>query len=169
VANGPLRGAAVAVSLAALVVLLDQWTKALVQGELGPGGDRSVVPIVGDWLLLEYAQNRGVAFGAFGRWPTIAPVLAPLILFGVVVYALRRGLRGGWLTVGAGLVVGGAVGNLLDRVRLGYVIDFVAVGPWPNFNAADAAISVGVACLVVDALLRPDSPARVPTGGVADG
>ncbi len=163
--NDSPRGAGIAVALAALVLALDQATKAIVQRGLGPGSDRSVVPIVGDWILLEYAQNRGVAFGVLGAWPNIAPVLAPLILLGVVVYALRRGLRGSWLVTGAGLVVGGAVGNLLDRARFGYVIDFIAVGPWPNFNVADSAISVGVACLVIDALLRPESQERIPTGG----
>lgn len=163
------RSAAVAGAVAILVLALDQVTKALVQRDLGPGSDRSVVPIVGDWFLLEYARNRGVAFGVLARWPEIAPLLATLILLGVVAYALRLGLRGSWLMVGAGLVVGGAVGNLLDRVRFGYVIDFIAVGPWPNFNVADSAISVGVACLVIDALLRPDSQERRPTGGVVDG
>lgn len=159
----------VAVALAALVLALDQWTKAQVQRGLGPGGDRAVVSLVGDWFLLEYSQNRGMAFGALGAWPSAATVLPALILIGVVVYVLRLGLHGWWLAIGAGLVVGGAVGNLLDRIRLGYVVDFISVGPWPNFNMADSAITVGVACLVLDALLRPEARERVPTEGVADG
>ncbi len=163
------RGAAVAIALATVVLVLDQWTKAVIQRGLGPGSGRAAAPLVGDWFLLEYAQNRGVAFGALGAWPGLAAFLPLLILFGVVVYALRLGMRGGWLAVGVGLVVGGAVGNLLDRLRFGYVIDFVSIGPWPNFNVADSAISVGVACLVADVLLRPESPDRAPTGGVADG
>lgn len=168
-ADGSLRGASVAVALAAFVLVLDRWTKALIQRDLGPGSDHAVVPLAGDWFLLEYAQNRGVAFGALGAWPGVAAALPAIILLGVVVYVLRLGLRGRWLAIGAGLVVGGAVGNLLDRVRLGYVIDFVSVGSWPNFNVADSAISVGVACLVVDALLRPDPPESTPAEGVADG
>ncbi len=168
-ANGSRRGVAIAAVLAAFVLVLDQWTKALIQRDLGPGGERAAVPLVGDWFLLEYAQNRGVAFGALAALPNVATILPALILLGVVVYAARLRFQGWWLVIGAGLVVGGAVGNLLDRIRLGYVVDFIAVGPWPNFNVADAAISVGVACLVVDVLLRPEAPDRAPTGGVADG
>lgn len=167
--NGSPLGAAAAVAIAAPVLALDQWTKALVQRGLGPGSNRSVAPLVGDWVLLEYAQNRGVAFGALGGLPALASVLPVLILLGVVGYALRRRFSGPWLAVGSGLVIGGALGNLLDRARFGYVIDFIAVGPWPNFNVADSAISIGVACLVVDALRRPDSVERAPSGGVADG
>lgn len=163
------RSGAVALALATVVLVLDQWTKAIVQRELGPGSDRSVVPLVGDWILFEYAQNRGVAFGVLGGRPDVAAVLPVLILAGIVAYAVRHRFAGPWLVAGAGLAIGGALGNLLDRARFGYVIDFVAVGPWPNFNVADSAISIGVACLVVDALLRPDAAEHAPSGGMADG
>jgi signal peptidase II len=152
------RRAVVALVIAAVVLLFDQWTKALVQSDLGPGSGGGTASVIGDWFLIEYAQNRGVAFGALARLPDVAMVLPAAILAGVIVYAVRRRFLGGWLIAGAGLVVGGAVGNLLDRLRWGYVIDFVAIGPWPNFNIADAAISTGVLCLVLDSLRRPDEP-----------
>lgn len=103
--------------------------------------------LVGKWLAIEYAENRGAAFGVLSG-------LGPLLTLGsvaIVVLLLGQYRRQAnprpWQTVALGLIVGGAAGNLLDRVRLGYVIDFIAVGPWPNFNVADSAISVGVALL----------------------
>lgn len=165
-------GSAVALAagsgLALAVLALDQWTKALIQRSLGPSGDAATVAIVGDWFLLEYARNRGVAFGVFAGHPELVPLVALVVLAGLVGYAARRGFEGPWLIAGAGLVVGGAVGNLIDRIRFGYVIDFLAIGPWPNFNVADSAIAVGVVCLAVDAMLRPDEP-RAETGRTVDG
>lgn len=160
-------GAGVAAGLAVLTLALDQWTKALIQRDLGPGAGRSTIPLVGDWFLLEYGRNRGAAFGAFagGAPAAVLPLVALAILVGVVVYAARLRFHGRWLAIGSGLLVGGAIGNLVDRARFGYVIDFVAIGPWPNFNVADAAISVGVLCLAADAMLRPSDDERVLPGG----
>jgi signal peptidase II len=145
-----------AAAVAAAVLAFDQWTKAVIQSALGPAGSRGSVPVAGDWFLIEYAQNRGVAFGALADRPVLAPLLALAMLLALVVYAVRAASRGPWLVAGIGLVGGGAVGNLIDRLRFGYVIDFVAIGPWPNFNVADAAICVGVVCLAIDALVRPE-------------
>jgi signal peptidase II len=81
----------------------------------------------------------------------LAPVLAAAsiaILVGLVVLYVRQERPPLWHTVAIGAVAGGALGNLFDRLRLGYVIDFVSLGPWPNFNVADSAITVGVLILI---------------------
>ncbi|MCC6313072.1 MAG: signal peptidase II, partial [Thermomicrobiales bacterium] len=135
-----LRRAGVVLAIAGIALAVDQWTKMLVEQNLGPGAPRATIPLLGDWFALEYAQNRGAAFGLFPGASGAVATAAALVLAGVVVYALRR--PPAWLlSIGAGLVVGGAVGNLIDRVRLGYVTDFIAVGAWPNFNVADAAVT----------------------------
>lgn len=167
---GPTAGA-----IALAVVLSDQFTKQAIVDGLGLQSGRDRLTLVGDWFALEYAENRGVAFGALGGNPLVAAVLALAALGGVLTYGRNRD-SGGWgFSVGLGLTIGGAVGNLIDRIRLGYVVDFVAVGPWPNFNVADSAITVGVVCLAIDALRRrpavqpPMSARRVGAASSSEG
>ncbi len=99
-------------------------------------------------MALEYTQNRGAAFGLFtGLAPVLA--LASIAVLVVLILHYSRQLQPSlWQTIGVGLIAGGAIGNLVDRVRLGYVVDFVSIGPWPNFNVADAAISIGVVIFI---------------------
>lgn len=133
------------------VVLLDQLSKLLVLETLGRGQGQQRVDLVGSWLAIEYAENRGAAFGILQRQSGLVPVVAAAALATVLLVYLRSGNRSTTGIVGAGLVVGGAIGNLIDRVRLGFVVDFVAVGPWPNFNVADSAITLGAALLLLGA------------------
>ena len=140
------------------VVAVDQWTKMQIENGLGPGRPTRRIELIGEWFSLEYAENRGVAFGLLANNSDLVLVASLVVLTLVVVYALRRlgGTPSFWL--GIGLLTGGAVGNVIDRLRLGYVIDFVAIGPWPNFNVADTGISFGVALLAFDALAPSGSP-----------
>jgi signal peptidase II len=132
------------------VVAADQAAKALVEDRLVPG---ETVDVLGP-VSLTLAHNQGVAFGLASGSD------APLIVFAVtalafVAYLLSRDpLRPG-LWVAAGLVAGGALGNLADRLRAGAVTDFVEVGAWPPFNLADAAIVVGVALFAVLLVREP--------------
>jgi signal peptidase II len=148
--------------LCALVVIADQAAKAAIEHNLVIGEQ---VEVLGP-LELTLAHNRGVAFGLAGGAgaPLIAFTLAAL---GFVVYLFSRdpARRGMW--VAAGLVVGGALGNLIDRVRAGEVTDFVDVASWPPFNLADVAITLGVALLVLLLLseAEADEPAGEPRGG----
>jgi signal peptidase II len=97
---------------------------------------------------LEYTQNRGAAFGVLSGLVPILVAASIAILTGLVMLHLRQATPAFWQTVAIGLISGGALGNLFDRVRLGHVVDFLSVGPWPNFNIADSAITVGVLILV---------------------
>lgn len=144
--------------VAALVIALDQWTKAAIVAGLGPGAQAGRVLLGADWLALEYAENRGIAFGMLHAAPALAAALAAGIALALLWYAARTSPT--WmLSLGAGLALGGAASNLLDRSRLGFVVDFVSIGAWPNFNLADAAVCGGVLLLALDALRRPDGPA----------
>lgn len=139
-----------ALGLTALAVLAaDQLTKALVVAALGVGERASVL---GDLVVLWHVQNRGAAFSLFQDAAALFYVVT-LAAFGMIAY-FHRALagRGPWLQLVLGAVLGGTLGNLIDRLRLGYVTDFVSVGigdvRWPTFNVADASIVVGILTLV---------------------
>jgi signal peptidase II len=130
------------------VVALDQITKAWIVGELGPDQFDHRRDLLGSWISFEYVQNRGAAFGLFAGGGGLVPVLVA-VGFIALVLALRKASRpNNWFLFAAGLVAGGAVGNVIDRVRLGHVTDFIAVGAWWRFNLADSAVTVGVLILI---------------------
>lgn len=127
----------------AVVLLVDQVTKALVRRDVQLGSSEDVFPLVD----LVHFRNRGVAFGAFEDSTALVAVVISVAMVGLVAYFathLDRPLV--WLPTG--LLAGGAVGNLIDRVREGFVTDFVKLPSWPAFNVADMAITVGVLLLV---------------------
>ena len=146
--------------LAALgVYLADQATKAWAARHLRPGRDVTVIP---GFFDLAYAENTGVAFGQLrdggpaGRWVLVGLACAAAV--GVLSYFLRTP-RGDDRVLGAcALLLAGIAGNLTDRLRLGYVIDFILLHAggyhWPNFNVADAAICVGAGLLALDLILE---------------
>lgn len=132
---------------ATAVVALDQATKAGVVAWLGPDRERHRSELLGAVFAVEYVENTGAAFGSFrGQGlPLIAFALA--IVVGLVFYYRRITRQSAPVAFAVGLLIGGAIGNLVDRVRLGHVVDFVAVGIWPKFNVADAAVAVGIILL----------------------
>ena len=145
-----------ALGLTALAVLAaDQLTKALIVAAIDVG-DR--VPVLGDLVVLWHVQNRGAAFSLFQDAALLFYVVT-VAAFGLIAY-FHRALagRGPWLQLVLGVVLGGTLGNLIDRLRLGYVTDFVSVGigdlRWPTFNVADASIVVGILTLVGYLTLR---------------
>lgn len=145
----PARSDTVALAgIATTVAVIDQSAKFLIVAAIGPGRLESRVEVVDGWLALEYTQNRGAAFGMLSGLAPILVAASFAILMGLVLLYMRQVTPGVWLTVAIGLISGGALGNLFDRVRFGHVVDFLSVGPWPNFNIADSAITVGVLILV---------------------
>jgi signal peptidase II len=138
-----LRGVRLALLVCAGVVALDQVAKAVVRAEVARGEEVTVLP----FLEIANTRNRGIAFGlADGASPllialTVAVVVA---IFAVLITQFRSGAI--WLA--GALLVGGALGNLADRVRDGAVTDFIDLPLWPTFNLADIAIVAGVAALI---------------------
>ena len=151
-------------AIAAAVAILDQATKLLVAGWLGQAG---VTVTVTSFLDLVFVLNRGVSFGLFdtgspwSRWLLCA--LTAAAAAGLAIWLIRTADRG--LGIALGLIIGGAVGNLVDRLSRGAVFDFLdfhAAGlHWPAFNVADSAITVGVGIMLHGSLISGGSDRRV--------
>jgi signal peptidase II len=144
-------------SVVAAAVAADQATKAIVRAELALGSE---VEVVGP-LTLHHVQNTGIAFGLFASATSIVIVLTAAAVLWMLAYFARSGARHPILPVGLGFVIGGSVSNLVDRIRLGHVTDFLDVGFWPAFNLADTFIVVGVS-LLLGALVVADREPRRP-------
>jgi signal peptidase II len=127
----------------AAVLVLDQASKALVRHDVRVGEENAVFPAV----QIVHVKNTGVAFGLGSGTGWLVVVLTLVALTALVVFFARSRSRPGlWLPTG--LLLGGAVGNLLDRARIGSVTDFIKLPAWPAFNVADIAITVGVLALL---------------------
>jgi signal peptidase II len=150
---------------AALSFILDQGTKILVRKDLRPLGPFNPKVIVAGYFDLRYAENPDGAFRMFQDMSSARMILTGLAVaaFVLVLYQLRKTLvRSPRRYVALGLVGGGAIGNLVDRVLYGKVTDFiiwkVGAHEWPAFNVADAALCVGVALTVLDLFLTRPAP-----------
>lgn len=144
---------AVPLIVAAAAITLDQLTKLWVVDTLGPATMTKFIPIVGDSVRIAYSHNTGVAFSLLQGHPELLTVSALLIVAGAIYfYSTQLPNQRLLVQVIMGLILGGAFGNLIDRVRLGYVVDFIQVGWFPIFNVADSAISIGAALLMLQFL-----------------
>jgi signal peptidase II len=146
--------ALVAVALAALAA--DQLTKYIVTSKLAL--DDSVHVIGSFWI--HHVRNSGIAFGLFSQATAVVIVLTGIALVWMLAFFARSGARHPVLPVALGLVIGGSVSNLLDRVRLGYVTDFLDFRYWPAFNLADSFIVIGVIVLLGTLVLAEREPRR---------
>jgi signal peptidase II len=136
-----------------VVVVLDQVTKALVRNGIAVGHEDSVLPGVS----LVHVHNSGVAFGAFAGGGLIVVALVSMALAALLLYFVTHvDKRLIWLPTG--MLLGGSVGNIIDRVRDGWVTDFVKLPAWPAFNVADVSITFGV--LVLLWVIEQDSDER---------
>lgn len=158
-------GALVVAFIGVLVVALDQLTKYLVAEKIGMGNVWYPLPAV-DLIRIVGSYNTGTACGYFPQLSFVF-TLAPFFILAVVVWFYRSQKTPSWLlSIGVGLIMGGAFGNLIDRLRLGYVVDFFQVGSFPIFNVADSAVSTAVVLMLLWSL-REDS-ARAQSATPAD-
>ena len=142
-AAGPFQWLALlAVAFAALVA--DQLTKGIVLSQLRFGES---VHVVGP-LWIHHVRNSGIAFGLFSAWATAVTAVTAVAVVWMLGYFAKAGSRHPILPVALGLLIGGSAGNLVDRVRLGHVTDFLDLRFWPAFNLADMFIVVGVGILL---------------------
>ncbi len=156
--------------IAAVILGVDVVTKAIVS--TGMALNQSV-PVIGEWVRLTYVRNPGVAFSLFPGRRTAFIILSLTGLTVVATYLVRhapRTIRDG---VAIGLFLGGALGNLVDRVRTGEVVDFIEIGVrthrFPVFNVADMGVTFGVALLVLSTMFPPRAPApAVETSSLGD-
>jgi signal peptidase II len=138
--SGWLRAGAVFAS----VLLADQVVKALVDAGLQRGEERDIVA----GIKLVNVRNTGVAFGQLQHGGLIVGAVIALAVVALLVYFARNGTQP-WIWLPTGLLLGGAAGNIVDRVREGAVVDFLKLPHWPAFNVADSAITIGVLVLLI--------------------
>ncbi len=145
-----------------VVLVFDVWTKWLVATHISRNESVSLIP---NLFEIVHVRNTGAAFGIGANSDSqLVPLMlnagALAVFFVVVVYAIRTAVTDRVLQVGLHLILGGAIGNLFDRFRLGYVVDFLDVyirdHHWPAFNVADSAICIGIALLFLDMRRRPE-------------
>ncbi len=158
--------------IALAIVLGDQWTKYLVKTQMQLG---QTIPLLGKYLGLTYIHNMGGAFGVFQGKQWLFLITGWGVTAALIVY-LPKIAKMHWVSaVSYALILGGAIGNLLDRSRYSYVVDFVEVGlpgPWghnftwvntfPCFNVADSGITVGITVLLIASILIPEKKEEPP-------
>ena len=149
--SGPGRGRARWPWLVSLLTLgADQLTKHLLVGAFVPGES---IPLLHPVIYLTYVQNTGAAFGLFKGQQMLFVGLTLLIITWIGWELLTQPAMAPIASWSSALILGGAIGNLMDRVRLGYVIDFLDLRVWPVFNVGDSAITIGVTLLIWHSLL----------------
>jgi signal peptidase II len=148
-------------AIAAVVAIADQLSKAWVAANFRrapsngvPGTPDGPTRILGDWVRIAVSHNDGGIFGLLGSSALVLGLASLVVIAAIVVYHARAGVLGHpLLTVALGLLLGGAIGNLVDRLRIGYVVDWVDMGigtsRWYTFNVADASISTAIVLLLV--------------------
>ena len=147
--------------LAAVIIIIDQLSKGWIDAnfELASpyplAGGTQPTAVLGSFIRIAKSYNTGGIFGLFGNSALILALASTFVIAMIVVYQWREGMQpGGWLlTVALGLLLGGALGNFIDRIRHEHVIDFVDMGigdwRWYTFNVADAAISIALLLLIL--------------------
>ncbi len=153
--------------VAGIVIVLDQLTKAWVDASFARAADGGSRELIGDLVRISKVYNDGAIFGFFDASAMLMALLTVFVVVGVAWYEWRHGAGlGPLVTVGLGLLVGGAVGNLIDRLRFGHVIDFVDMGlgdtRWYAWNISDAAVFLGIVALFIAALLGDRAPGVRP-------
>jgi len=135
--------------LAGIIIILDQYTKNLVRANLNYGE----VWTPWEWLM-PYARivhwyNTGVAFGLFQGMGLLFTFLPLIVVIFILIFYSRLAGGNWWLRVAIGLELGGAIGNLVDRIKIGHVTDFISIGDFAVFNVADASITIGVVVMMI--------------------
>lgn len=134
------------------IVVLDQGTKMLVQATMNEGQS---IPVIDGIFKLTYVQNAGAAFGIFQHRTAFFIVITFLVIFLVLFFYKKMPKEKLLFRLALGLQLGGAIGNLIDRIRIGRVTDFFEIPYWPVFNVADMAIVIGVGLLVIELMRTP--------------
>lgn len=143
-------------TVAVVVLALDQMAKILTV-RTWPTPQTGEIPLLGSWLSLTYIRNTGIAFGLFQGVPQFFTLTSLVIVAGAIYYFLRHAPASDrLLPVVLGLIVGGALSNVVDRLRLGYVVDFIKTfaGRFPVFNLGDTAVVTGVGLLMLHTFLN---------------
>jgi signal peptidase II len=146
------------ISLLVAVIALDQATKTIVKRTMTLGQSFTVI---GDPLRITFVENDGIAFGLHVKNAALFTAFSVIACALIVVYLWKQRREGAWLKTALVLILGGAIGNVIDRVAFGKVVDFIDVGfrtlRWPVFNVADSAVVVGMGIMIVLMILEEKS------------
>lgn len=157
--------------VAAVIFGLDQLTKALIVQNIPLYGSWSLFPALAPLFRFTFITNTGAAFGMFPQLGGVFMIIALVVVAGIVFFYHHLPTENLWIRLCLGLQLGGALGNLVDRIARGYVVDFVDIGFWPIFNLADVSILLGVTILAYflwDEEELKNSPSQ-NTGQVSEG
>ncbi len=144
-----LKHNALLIAIVTVIVALDQWTKILVSHKLALGESISPIKALDGFFKIVHWHNTGAAFGLFQNANLVLLITSIVIVIAVLFY--YQGVKkNAWLAkVSLSLIVAGALGNIVDRIKFNYVIDFLSFGKFPVFNVADSAVTVGVFLMVI--------------------
>jgi signal peptidase II len=145
---------------AALIFTLDQATKFWVVNAIPLGGSWSLFPALARLIRFTFVTNTGAAFGMLPQFGGFFMVVAVVVIAGIVLFFHHLPTANPWIRLSLGLQLGGALGNLIDRLNYGFVVDFVDIGFWPIFNVADLSIVLGVAVLAYHLWDEDEPPAN---------
>jgi signal peptidase II len=154
--EGTSRTALVWIWISIVIILLDQWSKYSITAHFQLHESYDLT----SFMRLVLAHNKGAAFSMLGHSPKLAlylfSTIASMVVLGLLFWLFCLSASSRWLSVSITLILGGAIGNLIDRVRFGYVVDFIDIyvnqWHWPAFNVADTAICVGAVMIMIDAI-----------------
>jgi len=141
-----------------LIIVFDQITKFIIKAYFEPDAFYKSIPVIKDFFTIRYVKNQGAVWGIFSNpshsiVPKLITVLSMVALVIVIYYFLKIHAKCAWELVSLSFIIGGAVGNIIDRIIQGYVVDFLDVYiknfHWPTFNVADSFISIGVVILII--------------------
>lgn len=166
--NQKIKDYTILFGVAGLIIALDQWTKWLVRENIEYGSQWLPDGLL--WLSpyarIVYWHNSGAAFGMFQNGNLIFTILAVVVSIAIIYYFPQVEAEDWTLKIAMGMQLAGAVGNLIDRLLMGKVTDFISVGTFPVFNVADSSISVGVVVLLIGVWIKerqqPAHPAQSP-------
>jgi signal peptidase II len=147
------------------IVALDQWTKFVVRSQLAFGEIWSPFPWLTPYARIVHWNNTGAAFGMFPQGSLVFTIVAVVVSLAIIYYFPQVPTKERALRIALGLQLGGAVGNLISRLTVGAVTDFLSVGKFPVFNVADSSISIGVAVLLVGMLFEERAARRLAAKG----
>lgn len=139
-----LREKAIVFLVMAAVLIVDQLTKNIIEANLPLGTAWEPFPAIAALFKITHVANTGAAFGLFPNGSLIFSAAAVIVTIFIIYYNHTLEGHQVWMRVALGLMMGGAIGNLIDRIRIGHVTDFLDFGPWPVFNVADMAVVGGV-------------------------
>jgi len=154
--------------LVAADVALDQITKWWVVSHVPVGHYWFPIPALAHFVAVEHVTNTGVVFGLFKDAGPLFALASTTIIIVMIGYLIRLPRDRRWVRLALGFLLAGAIGNLIDRLRLGYVVDFIAVGSFSRFNVADSAVTIGVALMLVAALLDGRRPSAAKAQAASD-